>query len=1492
MPQKIGKYEVIEELGRGAMGVVYKARDPFIGRMVALKTITTGLQDQPELLQRFYREAQAAGSLAHPNIVTIFDLGEGQDGTPYIAMEFLEGVDLEHIITENQPMAVSVKLGYMVQVAKALDYAHKRGVVHRDIKPANIVVTKDGTIKVVDFGIARLVDTSRSQTGLLIGTVNYMSPEQVRGERVDGRSDIFSVGVMCYEFLSGQRPFQGNNFTAVMLAIISQQHKPLKDVLPGCPEDLSDALDKILRKDVAERYQTLEEFLLDIDAPWKRMQKDQVAEMVAQGEQFLAAKDFAKARDVLRQAIQIDTAHKHAKTLFEKVNAELKRMTVLPEAQEHVKKAEALLKEGKIPEATAEAEAAIKLDSVYQPAQDVKVRIQEEANRQQLVKDYLRTTRQRLAEGDITAADQTLKKLLEADSASKEGQELRKQLEEEKNRRQKRQKLLDYMQQARNLWTQQKHEESLKILNGLLKEFPGEAEVTKLLETVQEDFAEQEKHGKLAEAKNLLSQQRFADALAVLEPLAQKYKGDAAVTRLYDHIQTERKVHAQRVRMDKELAALKKLVSEEKFAEAVTKGEPLIQEFQDEPEFSRVVDYARSQKSQLDKTAKIKAAIQQAEDLLAKGQFAEAAAAADKSLDLFPGNMDLKAILDDARAKQKDKEKKEYVEKQIRSIKASIEQGNHTAAMDLARQTLAVAKGNPELSKLLQFAEKEREERDTKKNQDQQLQTIVGLAMKQQFDEADKALKNAEKTSIINPLDPRWQELMRAVKEKRTPAEEVVTAKSPESIPSGTVVAPGQYVFSHGKPVADEPVAPVGAQASLQHTMVQPTPAPMPPPAPPAAPPKAEPPKPEVKPAAAPPAKPPVVEEPPKKAKPAVEPPPSKKEEKRKKEEEKRAARPAYQEPREEPRKEEKKDFSATMVQAPAPKTEAKPEPKRPVEAPRPAERVEPRPAPAIAAPAAEEKKSPMVMIAIAAVVVIVLGVGAYMFMGGSSEKGGAAGLTAEQQTILQEADKAYGERKLNDALTKYRQLPAEAGGAKVTEIEKIIADEKTSFDAGQAAERTKNWGAALNAYREAASKNGVLKTQIDQAVQRVTSLAAGADPKKIEADAYQRAANTMKRGDWSAAVAALEEVIGMDGANKAKAQADLRTAQTRVEEQKIFEEGRSAMTAGNRDLAKQKFQQVMQMNGPRRADANTQIQIIDGALNEEKARGELMTRADSLISSGQFRDARALFSQIQQMKGDTAALEAKINQAEQQQFQTLRSRFETARTSKNENDLRELQGQARTMASGGGSQASNAQQLADREITAALNEIAADRTRTAEAAAAAAAAREKTAFDNAVAAFNNASKDAAALRGAVTRQFQQIASGGGSFASQANDYLSNRLPEAIKAATVRDCPRFVALGGGATGMTQNYKAGDNVPAGLLETKHTWTTCPWPEIATTAQLSVIIDENGNVIEVRPRGTTGPDTDKAMAAVRNWKISPAPKYKGLSVKTNTGVDVRP
>ena len=261
----LGRYQVERELGRGAMGTVYYGKDPKINRVVAIKTLDLSAEfegnELEQVKERFFREAETAGRLNHPNIVTIYDAGEDHD-LAYIAMEYLEGKDLTEKILGKKPLPVTWVLQIVMQVADALDYAHKLGVVHRDIKPANIMyMEKDNSIKVTDFGIARITDSSKTRTGVVLGTPSYMSPEQFSGKRVDGRSDLFSLGVTMFEMLSGEQPFGGDSLAELMYQITNKKHPNIMRVREDVPPCVRTIIDKALQKEPDDRYQTGEQFV-------------------------------------------------------------------------------------------------------------------------------------------------------------------------------------------------------------------------------------------------------------------------------------------------------------------------------------------------------------------------------------------------------------------------------------------------------------------------------------------------------------------------------------------------------------------------------------------------------------------------------------------------------------------------------------------------------------------------------------------------------------------------------------------------------------------------------------------------------------------------------------------------------------------------------------------------------------------------------------------------------------------------------------------------------------------------------------------------------------------------------------------------------------------------------------------------------------------------------------------------------------------------------
>jgi serine/threonine protein kinase len=261
-PERIGRYQLIERIGRGAMGVVYRARDEAMGREVALKVLTADLEDDPDIRTRFLREAEAAARLSHPNIITIFDVGEDGDRF-FIVMELLRGAILKDFLKQSDAARIERKLDLMIQLSAGLGAAHNASIYHRDIKPGNIFVRADGILKILDFGVARLASSSMTASGFIVGTPDYMSPEQARGADIDGRSDIFSLGGVFYFMLTGRKPFPANDLPSLFRQIQSEEAPPPLGV--EAPPELTAVIMKTLSKNRETRYQTCQELMADLE---------------------------------------------------------------------------------------------------------------------------------------------------------------------------------------------------------------------------------------------------------------------------------------------------------------------------------------------------------------------------------------------------------------------------------------------------------------------------------------------------------------------------------------------------------------------------------------------------------------------------------------------------------------------------------------------------------------------------------------------------------------------------------------------------------------------------------------------------------------------------------------------------------------------------------------------------------------------------------------------------------------------------------------------------------------------------------------------------------------------------------------------------------------------------------------------------------------------------------------------------------------------------
>jgi serine/threonine-protein kinase len=295
---RVGRYELVERIGRGGMGVVYRGRDTVIGRPVAVKMLVSDIDVSEETRERFFREARSAGQLAHRNIITIYDFGE-EGGRAYIVMELLSGESLSSLLARGDRLPMEQQVEIMTRIAEGLAFAHARGIVHRDVKPANLFLTTDGQLKILDFGVARIASSKLTRSGLIVGTPDYMSPEQVAGKGVDQRSDVFSAGTVFYQLLSGRRPFAAKKMPLVLQKVMSEQPAPLTEA--EAPADLFAIVMKALEKDPARRYQRMVEMLASLTRflqVWDRQTRDIAAracDQYRENERLLAERAAADA---------------------------------------------------------------------------------------------------------------------------------------------------------------------------------------------------------------------------------------------------------------------------------------------------------------------------------------------------------------------------------------------------------------------------------------------------------------------------------------------------------------------------------------------------------------------------------------------------------------------------------------------------------------------------------------------------------------------------------------------------------------------------------------------------------------------------------------------------------------------------------------------------------------------------------------------------------------------------------------------------------------------------------------------------------------------------------------------------------------------------------------------------------------------------------------------------------------------------------------------
>ncbi len=508
---RLGKFEIQEQLGQGGMGVVYRAWDTKMERLVALKTISPDKATRADFLKRFRKEALSAGRLDHPNIVTVYEFDEQED-VCYIAMQFLEGSDLENLLISprwEQEFTIFRRLDILIQVCRGLGYAHRHGVIHRDVKPANIIILADGTPKIVDFGIARLGEGTSATQGMVLGTAPYMAPEQIEGRLVDERVDVFAMGVVAYRMFARRFPFEANNISGILYKIVHDPPPPFSAHLADYPPELERIVLTALAKDRDQRYRTMEEMEFDIQGLLSSLNSSQVSSYVEEARRLLLEQDFTRAKEHLRKVLELEPGHSEATLLWQQVQKQVQQ-------ELNRRKVQALLDEGM--EAYHQGHWAHALECFdhgleVEPGHEMLVTYRSQTLREQAksqtVAERLRAARELIERQDFSGARQCVREALDLNPESAEAQGFLKTLEEEQAGKEKRRNAQQCLERAQEALGVREYEEALRQVDQALALDPQSSQAARLRTVVQAKQGEAE--GQKVRAEKIAAAQAALD---------------------------------------------------------------------------------------------------------------------------------------------------------------------------------------------------------------------------------------------------------------------------------------------------------------------------------------------------------------------------------------------------------------------------------------------------------------------------------------------------------------------------------------------------------------------------------------------------------------------------------------------------------------------------------------------------------------------------------------------------------------------------------------------------------------------------------------------------------------------------------------------------------------------------------------------------------------------------------------------------------------------
>lgn len=625
--KRIGKYEVLDVLGKGGMGVVYKATDPAIGRLVAIKMITANYAEDPDFLRRFYREAQSTGKLQHQNIVIVHDLGD-QDGTPFLVMEFLEGESLQSIINSRHPMPLLEKLSMIVQACNGLHYAHQRNVVHRDIKPANLMILKDGLVKIVDFGIARLENESVTLPGQVVGTIHYMSPEQINGVSVDCRTDIFATGVVLYQLLTYALPFQGKDTGSTLLKIINEPPPPLQDYLEVYPPDLDHIVQRSLAKSREDRYPTAEDFAFDLSQVQDQLKRELVSEYMKVAETLIAKSELTKAKEQVFQILKIDRQNRHASELLREVQRLIQNQQRSEQARQLRAQAEEAIANQQLERALKYLDQAVTLEPDNRELQDLKNRTSEQKVRLEKIQDSIRRAESAQCAGELDEALAAIQDALNLDPSDVEAKSLYTAINRDLAERTRQLQLQELLGEAQRQISSRRFTAAIEALRKA-EEMDPSAPAVKDLMTLASSGRDQERRRReieqvTTEIQDALNRDDYLVACAKADDALQKFPNERGLLKLHSLAERQRQAGEKRRFIDEHIAEARALLQARQTERALDVLDAACQRFPTEASLLSLISVVRQTLEQERAEARKDDYIQRAKDALRRKDYDDA----------------------------------------------------------------------------------------------------------------------------------------------------------------------------------------------------------------------------------------------------------------------------------------------------------------------------------------------------------------------------------------------------------------------------------------------------------------------------------------------------------------------------------------------------------------------------------------------------------------------------------------------------------------------------------------------------------------------------------------------------------------------------------------------------------------------------------------------------------------------------------------------------